>query len=97
MKRFCWLAWAAFLGAGGLRYARPAVVLTGDIRVDAPNAIAHGPPRDKVLWQYRLAAAEMREGKFEQAKPLLDDALLTLGGIFGKDARGQKAAAPRGG
>ena len=53
--------------------------------------IAEGPPRDKVLWQYRTAAAAMRQGKFDVAKPLLDDALLTLGGVFGKDAEARKA------
>ena len=67
------------------------VVLTGDIMVDAPNAIANGPPRDKVLWQYRLAVAAMRQGKYDVAKQNLDDALLTLGGIYGKDADAKKA------
>jgi hypothetical protein len=66
-------------------------MLTGDVTVDAPNAIAHGPPRDKVLWQYRWAAACMCQGKFAQAKSLLDDALLTLGGIYGKDPEAKKA------
>ena len=56
-----------------------------------PNAIANGPPRDRVLWQYRLAAAAMRQGKFDVAKQNLDDALLTLGGIYGKDADAKKA------
>src|SRR6185503_5666174 len=27
--------------------------LTGDPLVDGPEAIAHGPERDRVLWQYR--------------------------------------------
>jgi hypothetical protein len=67
------------------------VALTGNIAVDGPNAIANGPSRDKVLWQYRTAAAAMRQGKFAEAKPLLDDALLTLQGIFGKDAEARKS------
>ena len=67
------------------------VTLTGDILVDGPKMIAEGPPRDKVLWQYRTAAAAMRQGKFEVAKPLLDDALLTLQGIYGKDAEARKS------
>jgi tetratricopeptide (TPR) repeat protein len=57
------------------------VHLTGDIMVDAPMMITNGPPQDKVLWQYRLAAAAMRRGNFPLAKQTLDDALLTLGGI----------------
>src|SRR5262245_23211408 len=67
------------------------VTLTGNIMVDGPNAIANGPPRDKVLWQYRTAAAAMRQEKFDEAKQLLDDALLTLQGIYGKDPEARKA------
>ncbi len=67
------------------------VALTGDILVDGPKMIAEGPPRDKVLWQYRTAAAAMRQGKFDVAKPLLDDALLTLQGVYGKDAEARKS------
>ena len=67
------------------------VPLTGDIMVDGPKMIAEGPPRDKVLWQYRTASAAMRRGQFDAAKPLLDDALLTLGGVYGKDAEARKA------
>ena len=67
------------------------VPLTGDIMVDGPRMIAGGPPRDKVLWQYRTAAAAMRHGQFDVAKPMLDDALLTLGGLYGKDAEGRKS------
>ena len=69
----------------------PPVPLTGDIFRDAPASIEKGPPRDKLLWQYRLALAEMRRGQFDAAKPVLDDALLTLGGLYGKDAEGRKS------
>jgi hypothetical protein len=83
---------AAFLIlAGCATTTKHQVAVTGDIMVDAPNAIATGPPRDKVLWQYRLAAAAMRQGKYDVAKQNLDDALLTLGGIYGKDADAKKA------
>jgi hypothetical protein len=68
-----------------------SVPMTGNILVDGPNMIADGPPKDKVLWQYRTAAAAMRQGKFDVAKPLLDDALLTLGGIYGPDAEARKS------
>jgi hypothetical protein len=67
------------------------VSLTGDILVDGPKMIASGPRRDRVLWQYRTASAAMRRGQFDVAKPLLDDALLTLGGVYGKDAEARKA------
>ncbi|MDB6063883.1 MAG: Tetratricopeptide 2 repeat protein [Pedosphaera sp.] len=65
--------------------------LTGNIMVDGPRAIAEGPPRDKVLWEYRTAAAALRQGDYQQSKQMLDDALLTLGGIYGKDKNAQKA------
>lgn len=67
------------------------VALTGDIMVDGPKMIAEGPPRDKVLWQYRTAAAAMRRADFATARTLLDDALLTLGGVYGKDAEARKS------
>lgn len=69
----------------------PQVALTGDILVDGPKMAAEGPARDRVLWQYRTAAAAMRQGKFEVARPLLDDALLTLQGNFGPDAEARKS------
>ncbi|MGC3961118.1 MAG: tetratricopeptide repeat protein [Verrucomicrobiota bacterium] len=67
------------------------IVLTGDILVDGPKMIAEGSPRDKVLWQYRTAAAAMRRGQFDEAKPLLDDALARLQGIYGLDAEARKS------
>lgn len=70
---------------------RPPVALTGNIMVDGPNAIANGPPRDKVLWEYRTAAAAMRQDQFGQAKQYLDDALTTLQGTYGPDPSARKA------
>jgi hypothetical protein len=68
-----------------------AVVLTGNILVDGPNAIEHGPPRDKVLWEYRTSAAAMRAGKFDIARKYLDDALTMLQGVYGPDPSARKA------
>src|SRR5512143_1931255 len=67
------------------------LVITGDIMVDGPKAIADGPPRDKVLWQYRTAAAAMRQGKFPLAKECLDDASTTLQGIYGPNSEARKS------
>jgi len=75
----------------GCTTAPKPLPLTGDIFHDAPLAIEQGPARDKLLWQYRLALAEMRRGRFEAAQPLFDDALLTLGGLYGKDAEARKS------
>ena len=91
------LRWTAMVAASvvlaGCASSPPKkkVVLTGNIMVDAPNAIANGPPRDKVLWEYRLAAAAMRQGKFDLARQNLDDALTTLQGIYGPDPNARKA------
>ena len=67
------------------------IALTGNILIDGPNAIEHGPSRDKVLWEYRTAAAAMRQGKFEVARRYLDDALTTLQGAYGPDSNARKA------
>jgi len=92
MKKFCSACAAAVLLflCGCVTHIQE-INLTGDIMVDGPNAIANGPPRDKVLWQYRTAAAAMRHGNYGISKQMLDDALLTLGGIYGKDKNAQKA------
>ena len=89
VKWFSVIALLIFTGCAST--TQPRVPLTGDILVDGPNMIAGGPPRDRVLWQYRTASAAMRRGQFEVAKPLLDDALLTLGGVYGKDAEARKS------
>lgn len=70
---------------------RESFARTGDPLVDGTNAINHGPAKDRVLWEYRTAAAAMRRQDFAQAKSLLDDALLTLGNIYGKDKSARQA------
>ena len=71
---------------------RPApLALTGDIMVDGPNAVANGPPKDKVLWEYRTAAAAMRRGQFPLAKQMLDDAILNMGGVIANDKSAKQA------
>jgi hypothetical protein len=82
---------AALLALAGCATPPHQVALTGNVMVDGPNAIATGPPRDRVLWQYRTAAAAMRQGNFSLAKQHLDDALRTLGGIYGNDPSARKA------
>ena len=87
-------AWAAPLLLALLLSAcatTPQVPLTGNVLVDGPNAIANGPPRDKVLWQYRTALADLRQGNQAEAKKLLDDALMTVQGIYGADPDARKS------
>lgn len=62
------------------RLANPAI--------DGPASM---PKKDRVLWQYRTALNAMRKGDFETAKTLLDDAILTISNIYGKDASAKKA------
>ncbi|HEU5122834.1 MAG TPA: hypothetical protein VFW05_02085 [Verrucomicrobiae bacterium] len=81
----------ALLLTGCATHRQPPVVLTGDIMVDGPNAIEHGPPKDKVLWQDRTAAAAMRRGQFDLARRYLDDVLLTFGGIYGNNKSARQA------
>src|SRR5262249_40123700 len=92
MKRFPWLCCAVLALAGCATTQRqPAIVLTRNIMVDGPTNITNGPPRDKVLWEYRTSAAAMRRGEFAEAKQYLDDALARLGGIYGKDNSAKQA------
>jgi hypothetical protein len=49
------------------------------------------PAKDRVLVQYRQAADAMRQGRLADAKPLLDDALLTLGGLSAGDRSARQA------
>lgn len=81
----------ALLISGCATNRQPAVVLTGDIMVDGPNAIENGPAKDKVLWQDRTAVAAMRRGQFDLAKRYLDEVLLTFGGIYGNNKSARQA------
>ena len=90
-SRYLALAFAVLLGGCATKEPKKAVVLTGNIMVDGPEAIQHGPPRDKVLWEYRTAAAAMRQGKFELAQQYLQEALTTLQGVYGPDPNAKKA------
>ena len=93
MKPFFRLALAALglLLAGCASEPAHPVVLTGNVMTDGPEAIAFGPPRDKVLWEYRTAAAAMRQARFDPAKQYLDEALTRLQGVFGPDANARKS------
>ena len=66
-------------------------VRTGDPLVDGQTAIAQGPPKDRVLWQYRTAVTALRRGDYAEAERLLDDALNQIEGIYGPDPTAKKA------
>ncbi len=47
--------------------------------------------RDSLLLKYHAAAEHLRRAEFDAAKPLLDDAVTTLGGLTAGDASARKA------
>jgi hypothetical protein len=82
------LAWAAGCATHG---TAPHPVMTGDPLVDGPVALQNGPPRDRVMWEVRMAAAAMRRGHYDEARRLLDDVLPRIGGIISNDKDARKA------
>ncbi|MFN7140023.1 MAG: hypothetical protein ACK4UN_11880 [Limisphaerales bacterium] len=51
----------------------------------------YGQPKDRVLWSYRNALTAMRQGNYQQAKELLDDAIFTMGGMITNDRAARQA------
>jgi tetratricopeptide (TPR) repeat protein len=76
--------------ASDAKYSAP-VRITGDPITDATQMIEHGPKKDRVLWQYQAALAELRQGRFDDAKRTLDDALALVGGVKTADKNSRKA------
>ena len=71
--------------------SRQSFARTGDPVVDGRSAIAAGPEKDRVLWQYRTGVALMRRGEFAEAERMFDDALLSIGGILQGDKAAKKS------
>lgn len=69
----------------------PARPLTGDPLVDGPYALAEGPSRDRILWQYRMAGAALQQGEVDLARVQLDEALARIGNIFTADPESRRA------
>ena len=55
------------------------------------SAAAEPPAKDRVLHECRSAASAMRRAQFDEAKRLLDDALLTMGASLANDKSAKKA------
>jgi hypothetical protein len=68
-----------------------AVASTGDAVAEGRSQIESGPPRDRVLWQYRTALEAMRRGEFAEPKQWLDAALLQLGGVSAGDRTARRS------
>ena len=87
LASFQYLAGCALTGP-----ARPAVRLTGDALRDGQAQLAAAPARDRVLWEYRIAAEALRRDESAEAKDRLDDALRILGGrLVGPDDSARRA------
>jgi hypothetical protein len=86
------LAFTGCVGLDEMPVARPPIPVTGDPVVDGNAQLAAAPERDRVLWEYRVAAAAMRAGRFAEAKAKLDDAIMRMGGVIsGPDDAARRA------
>jgi hypothetical protein len=80
------------VGMDDMPVARPPVRMTGNPVVDGNAQLAAAPERDRVLWEYRVAAAALREGKYDEARAKLDDAIRRMGGVIsGPDYAARRA------
>lgn len=70
---------------------RHNILYTGDPVIDGNAELMAARPQDRVMWDYRIAAAALRVGNFEEAKAKLDDAILNIGGIINNSADAAKA------
>lgn len=70
---------------------RPPIVRTGDPVIDGNAELARAEPQDRVLWEYRIAAAALRAGNFAEARAKLDDAITRIGGILANDEAARRA------
>ena len=70
---------------------RPSIAYTGDPIVDGNAELAAAPPKDRVLWDDRIAVTALRLGNFDEAKAKLDDAIVKGGGIINNTADAAKA------
>jgi tetratricopeptide (TPR) repeat protein len=91
-KTFPFIAALLLAAAGCASTKTPArPPLTGDVIVDGKNAIAYGPAKDRVLWEYRVGLAAMRRGDYAEAKQQFDNAITRIGGIYTSDEAAKKA------
>lgn len=81
----------AGLAVGCASQSHVKVHTTGDPIADGRASMHSAPAKDKVLWQYRIAASAMRLGRYEDAKLELDGALMRINGIMGPDKTAEEA------
>lgn len=93
MKNWRWMAvlCVAWFLVTGCQTTSNQWTPTGNPQADAKLAVEKGPAKDRVLWEYRLAANDMRSGNFPEARQTLDDVLLHLGGLTAGDKSARQA------
>ncbi len=64
-----------FVGGCATVPSGPPIVLTGDPLVDGKAQLAAAKPKDRVLWEYRIAATALRREQWDEARAQLDAAL----------------------
>jgi hypothetical protein len=79
------------LVAVSLGFAGCATDDAGARRRDLSSGAPAVPAKDKVLWNYKNSLVALRQGNFQEAKRLLDDALLSIGGTLGPDRNAKLA------
>lgn len=83
---------ALLLLAGCAHAPAPRTVRTGgDYVSNAGALLASAPPKDRVLWECRIAAADLRAGRWDEARALLDAAIPLIGGIIADSADAAQA------
>lgn len=70
---------------------QPPVPLTGDVLIDGQTYIEQGPPRDRVLWQYRTGLHALRQSRYDLAERLFEDAILNLGAMMQPDGSARQS------
>jgi tetratricopeptide (TPR) repeat protein len=96
VHRFLLLVLSGFVLAAGFSGcatapSRPAVPYTGDPVVDGNANLAVAPERDKALWDYRIGAAAIRRGQYDEAAAKLDDGLARAAAAVGPNAEAAKS------
>lgn len=81
--RLSLLAPAIFLAGCETTPSTPPVPYTGDPVIDGNAHLAVAPAKDRVLWEYRVSAAALRRGMFDEAKTKLDSALALASANYG--------------
>ena len=69
-----------------------ATALSNSAKTFSGSSVVNAAPaRDKVLVEYRSALSSLRQERLDEARRSLDEALLSIGGIYGNDKNAKRA------